>query len=81
MKQSIIFVPFEAVPQFLPFRFKKQWWRRKVGTLNGAVSFSGSAEALDENVVVAMPKKRLRKTEHWKILDEFSSTIVWPRLK
>lgn len=81
IKQPIIIVPFDTTPHFIAFRYGHKWWRRRIGSINCAISVDGEVLPMHESSVVAMLKKDLNPKLYWQILDECSLKIRWPRLR
>ena len=68
--KNIALVPFLAVPQFEIFRFQGKFWKRKPQTLNYAICIQNKNihQVIEENMVVAIPEKNIRKQDHHYII-------------
>jgi hypothetical protein len=65
--KNFVLIPFEHVPHFVPFRFQKFWWERKVGTLNGAHTIKNYGQCtmpLEKMSVVAVNIRKLPTRVH-----------------
>jgi len=69
-KNRIALIPFIAVPQFEIFRFQGKFWKRKPGATNYAVCIENKNihRVIEENVVVAIAEKNIRKQDHHYII-------------